>query len=252
MKHALALFFGLSTMVACRAEPRIIADSARPLLSKSEFEAAGVRVKRADSMSVEDWKKKNECEVGDRRMCSSIPFGIRDGKPSYLWMRCFQWADGTNHFDHSTCNTPLAIAWDDQPIAFTAPSADFAIGESPRTEWIASPWLALDRDGSGCIEDATELFAGFTPLALLDENADGHLDTTDPLFSQLVLWTDENQDKRCTASELTSLTSAGIESIDLHPIDHPQSTPGSYEGETAPLITSKRKARLVDVHLGAL
>ncbi len=235
-------------LVACHAEPpRVIAEPFHGEVAKHEQILEASRGKRSDSISEDDWTRQHsECEAGQRRACG--PIGLVPGHP--IMMRCIAWADGTNHFDHSPCNTPLAIAWNEAPVVFTQPSIDFPIGEATRTEWISadSPWLALDRDGSGCIESSEELFAGFSTLTPYDDNGDGLIDKNDAIFAELVLWSDGNQDKQCERTELEPLKEAGIESIDLHFVDHEQSQPGSYEGETSS-VNASRSARIVDVHL---
>jgi hypothetical protein len=158
------------------------------------------------------------------------------------WNYCIEFTDGSRRFP--IINTPLVVVFDDAPVTFTQSNAVFHIGEDDRTEWVsaATPWLALDRDGSGCIESERELFAGFDELAKLDANHDGRIDDRDPAFHELLLWSDRDQNKQCTAVELTSL---GFP-IDLAHTDA-SPAPHSYEGETAVLPT--RPGRVVDVYL---
>ena len=174
-----------------------------------------------------------ECRPGERR---------RHPIKMNLWQYCVEYADGSRRFP--IANTPLVIVFDDAAVTFTSSSAAFRIGEDEITEWVSAttPWLALDRDGSGCIESERELFAGFDVLATLDVNQDGRIDARDPAFGELMLWADANQDKRCTADELTPL---GFP-IDLAHTDA-SPLPRSYEGETASLPT--RPGRVVDVYL---
>jgi hypothetical protein len=144
----------------------------------------------------------------------------------------------------------LVVALDATPVKFTKAGAVFTIGNAYRTEWVTArtPWLALDRDGTGCIEHEGELFAGFAELAKLDANRDGRIDAKDPAFAKLVLWDDADQDKRCTPNELTRL-SAAFERLPLASAPRERPKLGSYEGDTALLSGG---ARLVDVHLAAL
>jgi hypothetical protein len=128
-------------------------------------------------------------------------------------------------FPAPTCETPLVIAFDSQPIDF-APAGDgrfaFVPGEPAATDWPtdATPWIALDLDGDGAITSGAELFGsstvlangtrasnGFAALAALDANGDGTLDARDPMFSRLVLWSDRNGDHRSTPDELRPLAS---------------------------------------------
>lgn len=95
-------------------------------------------------------------------------------------------------------------------------------------------WLALDRDGNGVINNGTELFGnhtyqpaakgqprhGFAALAsydslLLGGNENGLIDVHDPVFVRLRLWRDSNRNGVSEASELHSLTSLGLLSIEL-------------------------------------
>jgi hypothetical protein len=96
-----------------------------------------------------------------------------------------------------------------------------------QTAWVRGDdaLLALDRNNNGRVDSGTELFGevtgglphedGFEALATLDTNTDGKVDRRDSQFSRLVLWQDLNRDGRSQRSELTSLGSAGIRSIDL-------------------------------------
>jgi hypothetical protein len=89
-------------------------------------------------------------------------------------------------------------------------------------------FLALDRNYNGVIDDGSELFGsptpqdpiphpnGFNALVRFDDNHDGIISSDDPIFSQLLLWTDTNHSGRTEPGELRSLRSAGIQSISLN------------------------------------
>lgn len=130
-----------------------------------------------------------------------------------------------DEFPAPTCETPLVVAFDGQPIDFTPAGHDqfaFVPGEPAATDWPTetTPWIALDLDGDGAITSGAELFGsstvlangahapnGFAALAELDANGDGILDARDPMFSRLVLWSDRNGDHRSTPDELRPLAS---------------------------------------------
>jgi hypothetical protein len=130
------------------------------------------------------------------------------------------------------CNTPLVLNFDGAPLTFTAATAaSFDItgaGECVSTDWPTLPWLALDRDGDGTIESGRELFGngsvlasgarashGFEALAEFDANLDGTIDAADPVFAELVLWADDDGDRRGELAEMTPVGNFGLVAIHL-------------------------------------
>ncbi len=93
---------------------------------------------------------------------------------------------------------------------------------SERTGWIGAGagLLALDKNGNGLVDDASELFGNFTgsglaDLAQYDLNHDGKIDRADAVYARLQVWQDLNGDGVTQARELSSLADLGIASISL-------------------------------------
>lgn len=98
-------------------------------------------------------------------------------------------------------------------------------GFPERTPWVDASDLFLVRDANanGKIDDGEEIFgsrtvtadgsaraSGFEALALADANGDRVLDAEDPLFSELMLWRDLNQNGVSEAAELAKLEEWGV------------------------------------------
>lgn len=213
----------------------------------------------------------DECEPNEVRWCGSRLPAAWPNPHRPLVMRCVKTSAGNYVFSREDCATPLVLAFDGDAVAFSAPAGEFAIGPAARTEWVTArtPWLALDRDGSGCVEDERELFgpgadpsgrarSGFDVLAALDDDGDGWIDARDPAFARLVVWADRDQDRRCSAAEVTPLAALGVTALAVRAAPRPaHELAGSYEGETAPVSAvtgdgAPRRARLVDVYLAPL
>ncbi|HVY49193.1 MAG TPA: calcium-binding protein [Minicystis sp.] len=172
-------------------------------------------------------------------------------------------------------NTPLVLAFDGAPVELVADASHgftLAAGQSLVTDWptARTPWLALDRDGSGAIDDGAELFGsmtalaggrratnGFEALAALDANGDGVIDARDPAFVSLVVWADVDGDRRSSPRELTSLASRGVESIELAYTSHPRcDARGNCEVERAAFTYvdetgARHRGAVIDLHLAA-
>lgn len=113
-----------------------------------------------------------------------------------------------------------------EPILFDHDADGIKTG----TGWLRSDdaWLALDLNGNGKIDTGRELFGvdtllkngsfaqnGFAALADNDANLDGEIDQLDPIFANLKVWRDLNQDGISQANELSSLVQNKIVSISL-------------------------------------
>ncbi len=144
------------------------------------------------------------------------------------------------------------------------------VGPTGRPYWVAWPlttddlWLALDRDVSGAIEDAGELFGtatilssgafaehGFEALADLDENEDGVIDEADQLFDLLLLWGDANRNGISEPTELHELSEFEVGSLSLEYKFHGERDQwgnGFYLQSTAQLTSRNGTRPLIDVY----
>ena len=112
--------------------------------------------------------------------------------------------------------TPLVLAFAGEAVQFnTAVAAGFDLTGSMSvvTDWPTSttPWLALDRNGNGKVDDGGELFGsatllrsgelaanGFIALAELDSNGDKRVDARDEQWAQVLVWSDVAGDRQST------------------------------------------------------
>jgi hypothetical protein len=207
------------------------------------------------------------CKPGD-----SVSCGL--GPPLNVYRGCAL-IDGKWQWDPSGCNTPLVLAFHDESVHFTHPAGAFdlvGVGASVATDWVGAetPWLALDRDGNGSIDDGRELFGsmtelgtgtrasnGFVALADLDDDGDGWITPKDSGFSKLLVWRDRDQNRRSSASELTSAEDAGLVAISLrYKSDAPRCEDGNCEVERARFVFkdelgTEREGAVVDVHFSS-
>lgn len=113
-------------------------------------------------------------------------------------------------------------------------------GFREKTEWINGDdaFLAQDINQNGRIDNLTELFGddqfpnGYEKLKSLDLNGDNLFDPGDEAYRDLLVWRDANENGVSEASELTSLSEAGITAIDLNYDESLQSTFSTQDGQT--------------------
>jgi hypothetical protein len=184
---------------------------------------------------------------------------------------------GVPSWNYDACggDTPLVLRFGDTPITFTTMGAvgfDInGVGECDAYDFPVSrdtPWLALDRDGNGTIEDGAELFGsgtvladgrradnGFTALAELDDNGDGRIDASDSRFGELLTWSDHDENRVGAGLELQRVDAAGLVAIDLeYRVDPLCDARGNCGVERAAFTWTDRRGvtstgEVVDVHL---
>ncbi len=94
-------------------------------------------------------------------------------------------------------------------------------------------FLAFDRNGNGKIDNGTELFGNYTPITVAGDTGtaengfealrfhdgfvvdDDAITALDPVFDQLLLWTDRNHDGESTPDELQGAADAGVSAISM-------------------------------------
>ena len=138
------------------------------------------------------------------------------------------------------------------------------------TDWPTSttPWLAIDRNGNGKIDDGGELFGsatlltsgdaapnGFVALADLDSNLDGRVDANDEQWSRLLVWSDVDGDRKSTVNELKSAALRDLVAIELdYTVDRRCDVRGNCEVERAAFVYrdghgQELHGAVIDVHL---
>jgi len=134
--------------------------------------------------------------------------------------------------------SPLVLDLGGQGIELSSPLVAFNLAPTgtddviERSGWVVSkdtPFLVLDLDNNGLIDNGGELFGNFTlvaangvraangfeALAQYDSNRNLFLDQEDEVYQRLRLWEDINLDGRSQSDELTPLADRGVVAIDL-------------------------------------
>ena len=129
----------------------------------------------------------------------------------------------------------------------------FADGQAINTGWVSTGdgLLVLDRNHDGTINDASELFGSSTKLASgakapdgyaalreLDTNHDGVISSADAVYADLRLWVDSNSDGVSQSSELKTLDSLGIASINVNATAGTSTDNGNIVGLTSTYQTT--------------
>lgn len=114
---------------------------------------------------------------------------------------------------------PLILQFDTASSLLSDRSFLFDLDSDGNTEQLACPgsgcgFLAFDRNRDGVINNGLELFgpssgSGFGELAELDRDANQWIDENDPIFDQLLIWSQDGQGGEI----LQSLRTAGVGAI---------------------------------------
>lgn len=157
--------------------------------------------------------------------------------------------------------SPLALDLDGGGVSAVRLAASRAFfdmnldGRAERGSWVGpgEALIALDLNGNGRIDDASELFGeqrgdGFSSLAVYDLNADGRIDEADPIFESLLAWRDVNQDGFSNLDEIDSLRSVGVKSIGLNAAQVSQTREGNPVTHIGSAVMSDGSSReVVDI-----
>lgn len=170
--------------------------------------------------------------------------------------------------------TPLVLSFDGREPQFDASLEAFELSDGTNTclarEWPGAdtPWLAIDLDKSGSIENGRELFGsasptldgrlptdGFDALRDFDTNHDGRISPADPVWSSLLLWSDYDRDRASSPWELMPLENSGLTEIELeHRIERHCDDRGNCGIERSQFAFSSGSGRpqtgtVIDVHI---
>jgi hypothetical protein len=164
-----------------------------------------------------------------------------------------------------SCTTPLVVVFEPGGrVQTAAASHSFPLLQSQSAvAWPtgATPWLAIDRNGNGRIDDGTELFGsatarnGFEALRVLDSNGDGMVEASDCAWGRLLVWRDRDASGTSEPSELQSASDAGLLGISLdYRVGVRCNAEGDCERERAELrwvdgTGAVRAGEIVDLHL---
>lgn len=150
--------------------------------------------------------------------------------------------------------TPLVIDLEGQGhFAFAETAVAFDIlgnGVKSLLSWprATAAFLALDLNGNKLIDNGSELFGdstlilntqskkaanGFAALEQYDSNHDGFIDSSDAVFTQLLVWHDKNENGLTDSEELSTLASHAIISLSLTYKSHFQTM---KDGSESPLL----------------
>lgn len=127
-------------------------------------------------------------------------------------------------------------------------------GKRLRSGWVSGDrgFLAIDLNRDGLINDGRELFGegtrllnqpglaenGYEALRQYDQLSRGYIDSKNPVYQQLLVWFDRNQDGISQPQEIASLAQLGVTRIDTAYHEAPQ-----YAGEKEQLLQNQVRWR---------
>jgi hypothetical protein len=139
---------------------------------------------------------------------------------------------------------PLVINFRDEPAGFGDTRFSFDLDADGKNEEIAclgegSGFLALDRNHNCRIDDGTELFGptsanGFAELKRYDQDQNGWIDESDPVFDELRIWERDSTGK----DSLETLEQKGIGAICLQNV----AAEFGYKNDKDELLGQSRRA----------
>ena len=213
----------------------------------------------SDILQVAAWRER---VVVDARVNE---VGFREGN-EYFVIRVANSTCGTNVTITDSSEypymTPIVIDLDGDGIDVSSPDASdltydlLGDGVPVRSGWTTDGFLVRDLDGSGRIENGSEMFGGaigvgFGELAELDTNHDGKIDAADPGYRTLGVWVDTDHELGTDAGELHSLADAGVVSITTGYVWDGAEVNGNILGETSSAVMADgRTVDVVDVYFG--
>ena len=145
-------------------------------------------------------------------------------------------------------SSPIVLNLDGMGIQTVAAAAGIhfdlnASGSNDNVGWITSGsgFLVEDINNNGIIDNGSELFGtatklsngttaqdGFAALRALDTNGDGVLTSADAAWNSLKVWVDGNMDGASQTSELFTLQSLGVASLNLNAVKTATGSNGNW------------------------
>lgn len=208
---------------------------------------------------------ETECAPGDVQVTDCPVFGPTE-------LQCM--LDGGIPAWEDCGFTPLVLSFDGREPTFDAGTQAFELSDGSNAclarQWpgAQTPWLAIDLDGSGAIENGGELFGSATPtadghrpkdgfeaLAQFDDDGDGRITKHDEVWTALLLWSDHDRDRVSSGWELLPVEHSGLTAIELgHTVERRCDDGGNCGIERSHFAfmghdQASRTGAVIDVHI---